>query len=429
MREVDLAGTRRLAERSFRWWAFTIMSGLLYLMQRLAVAAGAWYAPLVFLPYDRRFAQLLISVAASACLCHFYFRPAAGESSLSFGSAATYCLVRLLPRRLLSRLVGKLFRTTIYSAGVRRCIYSWWCRHYKVVTSEILEPLEQYSSLDAFFTRRVDLSTRRNYQVRPGAHMGGEDCFRFAFNSEALIDRVAPGGEVVTQAMVLSGTCLFSPADSVLSSHGVFSSPFMQTVTCKGLLYSAADLLGISPKTPGNPEPRLSNDTMLHWVVFYLSPGDYHRFHAACDMRVSEYRHVHGDLLPVNSLFMPRIRGLLAANERVVLSGTYRLNDHPKPLYFGYVAVGALNVGNISIRKGGAPIRTNACTCRAASGTMRAVISADDSFSVGEEVGKFHFGSTIVLVYEVPISKRVVHLVSGPCPVRVGDEVALITDQ
>lgn len=91
--------------------------------------------------------------------------------------------------------------------------------------------------------------------------------------------------------------------------------------------------------------------------------------------------------------------------------------------------MGALNVGNISICKGGAPIRTNVCTCRTASGTMRVAISADDSFSVGEEVGKFHFGSTIVLVYEVPISKRVVHLVSSPCPVRVGDEVALITDQ
>ena len=102
-----------------------------------------------------------------------------------------------------------------------------------------------------------------------------------------------------------------------------------------------------------------------------------------------------------------------------------RIEDHADSLYFAYVAVGALNVGNIELRD---PYQSEHAS------RISTVAKDQDKhvpyeYSTGEEVGQFHFGSTIVLVYEVPITHKVVYLAEEQKPVRVGDEIALITKQ
>lgn len=330
-------------------------------------------------------------------------------------------MILLSPRTTVSTLVGKLCRTPIQSPTMRSLLYSWWCRHYGVITSEILEPLDHYPSLDAFFTRKVDLSTRKNFQPRESTHPRDTEDYKFFFNKKCLVGATILQKEALSEATILSSTVLFSPADSVLTSYGVFSFPYMQTLTCKGLMYSANDLL-----VPDVAEDTicLCKNTILHWAVFYLSPGDYHRFHAPCDLLITRCTHAHGDLLPVNSLFLHQVKGLLAANERVILSGSYRLEEYIDPLYFAYVAVGALNVGSIEI---------SGRTCYSEHRMHAAKIEEDIGrhtpyeYSAGEEVGQFHFGSTVVLVYEVPITHKVVYLAEEQKPIRVGDEFVLIT--
>ena len=421
MRIVDLASSRRVFVRSFWWWSFTIIVTSVYLVQRIVVFLGGLFSKKAVY-FDRRPLQLAISILIGLQLSCYYFSPPGMRYTSTLGQSILYWLILISPRKTMSTLMGKLCKTPIQSSALRNALYSWWCRHYGVITSEILEPLDHYLSLDAFFTRRVDLSTRKNFQSRDSVHPKDKEAYRFFFSRERLIGVSTPYDGTLLESTVLSSTFLFSPADSILTSYGVFSSPYMQTLTCKGLIYNAADLLA---PDAADDKICLCKSTVLHWAVFYLSPGDYHRFHAPCDMLITRCKHAHGDLLPVNSLFLPRIKGLLAANERVILSGSYRIEGHANSLYFAYVAVGALNVGNIELRD---PYQSEHAS------RISTVAKDQDKhvpyeYSTGEEVGQFHFGSTIVLVYEVPITHKVVYLAEEQKPVRVGDEIALITKQ
>ena len=143
--------------------------------------------------------------------------------------------------------------------------------------------------------------------------------------------------------------------------------------------------------------------------VFYLSPADYHSFHAPSAFDVQKAEYVHGDCWPVNSTFMPKIGGLLAKNERVVLSGSYAYEG--KQYRMWYVPVAALNVGGIKLGRldleKQASVQTNGLR-----------------YDAGAEVGHFEFGSTVVLAFEVPEGKKVRAVKEGP--VKVGEEVFTI---
>lgn len=140
--------------------------------------------------------------------------------------------------------------------------------------------------------------------------------------------------------------------------------------------------------------------------VFYLSPADYHSFHAPAAFRVERAEHVHGDCWPVNETFMPKIGGLLAKNERVVLSGAYEFEG--EELRMWYVPVAALNVGGIKL--GSLDLERNG-----------RVQTNGLAYAAGAEVGHFEFGSTVVVAFEVPDGRRVRVLKEGP--VRVGEAV------
>lgn len=412
MRIVDLTSSQRTLACSFRWWSFTLIVTSIYLIQRAVAFLGMLVFGKSVVNLDRRLFYLVISALAGLQMSRYYFKQSNVRHTSTFGQLILYWTILLSPRTTISTLVGKLCRTPIQSRTMRTLLYSWWCRHYGVITSEILEPLDHYLSLDAFFTRKVNLGTRKNFQLKESTHSRDAEDYKFSFNRKCLVGATVLQKEALSEATILSSTVLFSPADSVLTSYGVFSFPYMQTLTCKGLVYSASDLL-----IPDSADDKmcLCKDTILHWAVFYLSPGDYHRFHAPCDLLVTRCKHAHGDLLPVNSLFLPRVKGLLAANERVILSGSYRLEEYIDPLYFAYVAVGALNVGSIEIS--------------GKAGYFEHNMHTPYEYSAGEEVGQFHFGSTIVLVYEVPVTHKVIYLAEEQKSIRVGDEFVLITKQ
>lgn len=77
--------------------------------------------------------------------------------------------------------------------------------------------------------------------------------------------------------------------------------------------------------------------------MIYLAPGDYHRIHSPCDLKLTSRTHFPGDLFPVFPYLAQAIPALFSRNERVALEGTWRHG------YFAMVPVGAYNVGSIRL--------------------------------------------------------------------------------
>ena len=166
--------------------------------------------------------------------------------------------------------------------------------------------------------------------------------------------------------------------------------------------------------------PRSKAPTALYYIVIYLAPGDYHRFHSPASWVAEKRRHFAGELYSVSPYLQRKLPGLFTLNERVVLLGRWRWG------FFSFTPVGATNVGSIKINFD-RELRTNSLTTdtaadRAAeeasargepySGFAEATYGAASkilgghALRKGEEMGGFQLGSSIVLVFEAPRGLR-----------------------
>jgi phosphatidylserine decarboxylase len=82
----------------------------------------------------------------------------------------------------------------------------------------------------------------------------------------------------------------------------------------------------------------------LHYMVIYLSPGDYHRFHAPAIHTANYRRHIVGYLSPVKPSYVNVHKDVFKHNERVNIFGDWYGRDKN---FFFLSYVGALNVGSI----------------------------------------------------------------------------------
>lgn len=160
--------------------------------------------------------------------------------------------------------------------------------------------------------------------------------------------------------------------------------------------------------------------TALYYVVVYLAPGDYHRFHSPTAWVAEKRRHFAGELYSVSPYLQRTLPGLFTLNERVVLIGRWRWG------FFSMTPVGATNVGSIKINFD-RELRTNSLlTDTAADRAAEEAAKRGEPYSGyaeatyegasqvlgghalrrGEEMGGFQLGSTIVLVFEAPKGQR-----------------------
>jgi phosphatidylserine decarboxylase len=160
--------------------------------------------------------------------------------------------------------------------------------------------------------------------------------------------------------------------------------------------------------------------TALYYCVIYLAPGDYHRFHSPVSWVVERRRHFAGELYSVSPYLVRTLPGLFTLNERVVLLGRWRWG------FFSYTPVGATNVGSIVVNFD-KELRTNSLTTdteadKAAEEAARhgepysgfaeatyegaSALLRGHALKRGEEMGGFQLGSTIVMVFEAPKSRR-----------------------
>src|SRR5204862_8300682 len=70
--------------------------------------------------------------------------------------------------------------------------------------------------------------------------------------------------------------------------------------------------------------PKPTSNHALYYVVIYLAPGDYHRFHSSVSWVVESRRHFAGELYSVSPYLQRTLPGLFTLNERVVLLGRWR---------------------------------------------------------------------------------------------------------
>ena len=174
---------------------------------------------------------------------------------------------------------------------------------------------------------------------------------------------------------------VISPCDSLITECGKINHDLALQI--KGMRYSTDDLLGSFINE--DSKRQIHNGT---FVNFYLSPRDYHRYHAPMDMQIIQAVHLPGKLYPVNIPTLQKKVNLFVENERVILECVNK--DYKR---FFMILVGALNVGKMDVSFE-PRINTNT-TLKPASYHYQNL-----HLSKGDDFGCFQMGSTIVMLCE-----------------------------
>jgi phosphatidylserine decarboxylase len=212
-------------------------------------------------------------------------------------------------------------------------------KRFAIDASQAEKPLDAYETLNEFFTRRL----------KPGL-------------------RPIQGG----------AKDVVSPVDGRVSAHGKILKGKLWQV--KGKTYSLADLLN-------GDKAMVERFTDGEFVTIYLSPQDYHRIHMPLGGKLVAASYVPGALFPVNDFAVRNVSNLFARNERLI---TYA--ETPAGL-MALLKVGATMVGSVKVVYG--DLTTNV-------GAKRRSMKLDPTprLAKGDEVGRFEFGSTVVLLFE-----------------------------
>lgn len=172
----------------------------------------------------------------------------------------------------------------------------------------------------------------------------------------------------------IDSASLISPSDGLILENGISSEG--KAMSIKGKSYEICALLG--EKTMPD----------VNYANIYLSPRDYHHYHAPCDIKILEARYFSAKFYSVAPKVLQKIPNLYAKNERVVLKCELK---NSKILWL--VFVGALNVGKIKFDFD-ERIKTNAKQ-------GDAVYKYENlEYKKGEHLGNFELGSTILLLAE-----------------------------
>ncbi len=176
---------------------------------------------------------------------------------------------------------------------------------------------------------------------------------------------------------------LAAPCDSRISQLGSIGDDG-RIVQAKGQSFTVAELLGDAA-----PEYREGQ-----FATLYLSPNFCHRVYMPTAGRLLEMRHIPGRQFTVAAYAAARIPRLYARNERVAC-----LFEDPNGTQFAVVMVGALNVASIELSWCGLVAPRH----RAISRWRHAQFGNPEiRLDQGAELGRFHLGSTVVLLSAHP---------------------------
>ncbi|MDT8368166.1 MAG: archaetidylserine decarboxylase [Longimicrobiales bacterium] len=264
----------------------------------------------------------------------------------TLGWRAALTALSLLPLGLMSRCAGTLARIPLPPL-LRGPVLGLWARATGVRVEEAEHPLSAYPTVDAFFTRRL----------RPGLRSWERD------------PRV-----------------LASPVDGVVGEVGRITGG--RLLQAKGRWYSAASLVA-DPDLAGAFEGGT-------FITLYLSPRHYHRVHTPTSGCVVTARRIPGRLFPVHAAATFEVDHLFARNERLVCTLAGPIGS------VAVVAVGALNVGSISVAfdpEWAGPDGRGVTNRFKALPLVRRYLDPP-RVDRGDELMAFHLGSTVVILTE-----------------------------
>lgn len=244
-------------------------------------------------------------------------------------------LLSVLPKHALSRGAGWVATRPI-PRPLRARVHRGYSRVFGARPEEAALPLEEYPTLNAFFTRTLK-----------------------------------PGLRPVAAAAIVS------PVDATVGAYGVVQADTL--VQAKGRDYSLTALLGDRELAD-----RFEGGT---YTTLYLSPKDYHRIHVPLAGDVTAATYIPGELWPVNVAAVANVANLFAANERIVVELDAAGGGH-----LAIVAVGATMVGMTRLVFD--DLHTNARRRE----LQRRRYDPPVHLGAGDALGHFEFGSTVVLV-------------------------------
>ena len=170
-----------------------------------------------------------------------------------------------------------------------------------------------------------------------------------------------------------------SAADSFVSEAGEIKDT--TALQIKGMSYTIKNLL--TDSIGSENFTKMKNGKFMN---LYLSPKDYHRYHASYNCQVTKLIHVPGKLYPVNFTYLNKQENLFIENERVILECKTSNNK-----LFYMVFVGALNVGKM-IFTFEPKVKTNSDV------NKMEVYEYENLFvKKGDCLGYFEMGSTVLL--------------------------------
>lgn len=173
---------------------------------------------------------------------------------------------------------------------------------------------------------------------------------------------------------------MISPTDSLITELGKVQD--VKALQIKGMEYSVEELLTYYCSENFD---RVKDGEFMN---FYLSPKDYHRYHAPCDFILKKLIHVPGKLYPVNLKYLNKELDLFVQNERVILE----CEKDGKLFYM--VFVGALNVGQM-VFDFEPKVETNIDTAE-----IKVYEYENIKIDKADCLGYFKMGSTVVMVWE-----------------------------
>lgn len=260
----------------------------------------------------------------------------------SFKNSLLYFGLYLIPKNLVSHLMGFLVSIRL-PRSLASVVNRTFARMYRIDVSEASKPFEDYRCLQEFFSRRL----------RPGL-----------------------------RSIDVDEKSVTSPCDGTLSRAEKIENGCL--VQAKSRLYRLEDLVGdkeVAEAFRGG-----------NYATIYLSPRDYHRFHAPVSGEIVNTTYIPGNLWPVNPWAIDNVDNLFCQNERIVSL----IKERAYQGQIAFIAIGATMVGKIDLLYG------EKINLKQAQARRERVTIFHDPIAIrrGEELGTFLFGSTIILLFQ-----------------------------